>query len=134
MPQAPSAIPTLQRASAGLKFLSETDAPFAPFFWPDTSGEQLNTQRFEQLASTPEHAPIQTMEIDYFFRNAIKVEEGDSEWEVAEAERYRQLVHTIESTLENVQVFRVGETSIDVYIVGQVEGGHAGLRTLVVET
>jgi hypothetical protein len=43
-------------------------------------------------------------------------------------------VKTLKVTLDDVKVFRVGETKVDVHVVGKVEGGYAGLKTLVVET
>jgi hypothetical protein len=48
--------------------------------------------------------------------------------------RFQELVETLKTTLDDVKVFRVGETRIDVYVVGKSKGGYAGLKTLVVET
>lgn len=134
MPETPAIIKPLQQASEGLLFLSETDAPLVPFFWPDSSDEKLTTARFEQLAKSPKDAPIKTVKLDSFFRNATKSENWHNDEEKAQVERFKQLVKTIKAELKDVQVFRVGETSIDVYIVGQVEGGYAALQTKVVET
>ena len=56
------------------------------------------------------------------------------EEETALVQRFQELVKAIKSHLKDVKVFRIGETHIDVYIVGQTEGGYAGLKTRVVET
>ena len=135
MPRDSAVIQTLQNASEGLQFLSETDAPFTAFFWLDSSDEILGTERLKQLAKEPDDVPIETEKVAYFFRNSVKVFEGEySDYTVAKAEKFKRLVRTIEATLKDAQVFRVGEISIDVYIIGRVEGGYAGLKTLVVET
>ena len=45
------------------------------------------------------------------------------------------LVETLKSHLSDIQVYRLGERSIDVYIAGKTsEGDLAGLSTKVVET
>ena len=134
MPKTHPAVQVLQRAAEGLWFPSETDAPFTPFFWPRAGDEQLSAEVFRQLAGAPQDAPIETVELDHFFRNVAEAQEWHDVIQAAQVEKGGRLVRTIKATLENVQVLRVGEISIDVYIVGQVEGGYAGLRTLVVET
>jgi hypothetical protein len=57
-----------------------------------------------------------------------------NEEERAQVTRFQELVKTLKDALDDVNVFRVGETRIHVYVVGKVEGGYAGLKTLVVET
>lgn len=133
MSDATTPVQTLEQAAKGLLFPSETDAPFAPFFWPakDTT---LTPERLAQLAGVPAGATVKTAKLDSFFRPATKEEDWHNVQEQAEVQRFRELVKVIKSTLTDVRVFRVGETSIDVFIVGQVEGGFAGLQTRVVET
>jgi hypothetical protein len=72
--------------------------------------------------------------LETFFRPATKGEEWHNEEEKAQAARFQALVKTLKVTLDDVKVFRVGETKVDVHVVGKVEGGYAGLKTLVVET
>ena len=134
MSETPLSLAALQQAADGLLFLSETDAPLTPFFWPNSTGEKLTTPHFEKLAKTPKDASIKIVKLDSLFRNATKSEDWHNDEEKAQVARFKQLVKTIKAELKDVQVFRVGETSVDVYIVGQVEGGYAGLQTKAVET
>lgn len=119
----------LETVAAELLFPSETDAPLIPFFWSSDS-EPGAVERLRDIASKASSGTT----VDKLFRNTTKSEDWHNEEEKAQVEKFRQLVKTIKATLRDVQVFRVGETSIDVYIVGQVEGGYAGLQTKVVET
>ncbi|BCM90581.1 hypothetical protein IAD21_02435 [Abditibacteriota bacterium] len=127
----------LQKATEGLLFQSETDAPLVPFFWPEADAatlSPLSTSRVLALSDSKPDAPIKTTTLATFFRNATREESWHNKEEKAEVEKFRALVATIKSTLKKPQVFRVGEVTIDVYIVGIVEGGYAGLKTQVVET
>ena len=49
--------------------------------------------------------------------------------------KFRDLQQTLQDTLSDVKVFRVGETNLDIYVVGKTpEGEWAGLKTEAVET
>lgn len=125
---------TLKQAAEGLLFPSETDAPLEPFFWPQENNSPLNADMVTSLAGVAADIPIKSTKLATFFRPATKAEEWHNEEERAQAARFQELVKTLKDTLDDVNVFRVGETRIDVYVVGKVEGGYAGLKTLVVET
>lgn len=129
-----AALAALQNASQGLEFQSETDAPFAPFFWPDEDAAPLSPERVLQLAGAKPGTPIKSTSLATFFKSAITDEAWHNDEEQAEVARFKALVEAIKNTLSKPQVWKIGETSADVYIVGSVEGGHVGLKTLVVET
>ena len=133
-PTTPSVIQTLQSAADGLLFLSETDAPLTPFIWPADKDEKLTPELVGKLAGAPANTPIKSVKLETFFRPATQEEEWHNDEEKAQAQRFQTLVTVIKDTLEGIKVFRVGETNIDVYIVGTVEGGYAGLKTNIVET
>ncbi|MEL7246133.1 MAG: nuclease A inhibitor family protein, partial [Cyanobacteria bacterium J06573_2] len=51
------------------------------------------------------------------------------------AKKYQALVETLKQNLDNIQVYKIGEVEIDVYIVGQLKSGDwVGLSTKAVET
>jgi hypothetical protein len=106
--------------SDGLSYISETDAPFEPFQW---QGSTLFSP--DQLG-----APLETVTVDHFFRNAVNPDlYGD------DAARFQALVALMKTRLTNLQVYRVGTTNIRVYIIGQTaEGQTVGLTTNAVET
>lgn len=129
-----AALAALQSASQGLEFQSETDAPFEPLFWPDEDAAPLSSERVLQLAGAKAGAPIKSTSLAAFFKPATQEEAWHNDEEKAEVARFKALVEAIKNTLFKPQVWKIGETSADVYIVGSVEGGHAGLKTQVVET
>jgi hypothetical protein len=129
-----SATQSLQRASDGLQFSSETDAPLTPFFWAAKNDPELTPELVAALAGAPEDAPVETDRLAAFFRDATLEEEWHNDEEKEQVRRFSALLDVIKSTLDGTKVFRIGETKIDVYIVGKVEGGFAGLHTQVVET
>jgi len=50
-------------------------------------------------------------------------------------QRFQNLVSVLKENLSQLQVYRVGNTDIDAYIVGVTDGGElAGLSTKQVET
>lgn len=130
----PSVLQPLQQATEGLLFISETDAPLVPFFWPQENPVKITPDVLLPLAGVATDAPVKPVKLEAFFRPATKEEDWHNDEERAEAKRFQDLVRTVKSTLKDVVVFRVGEVKIDVFIVGVVEGGYAGLKTQIVET
>ena len=143
-PSAPSALPSpspienvLSQAAAGLTFISETDAPLTPFFWPDAQAlvsSPVASQDVARGAKLPSEAHIEQQSLDEFFEPAVAEEDWQNEDERAGARKFQALVATLKQNLRDSAVFRVGEVALDVYIVGRAEGGLAGLQTKVVET
>ncbi len=137
MIDAKTTLDLLQKATEGLLFQSETDAPLVPFFWPEAGAATvypLSSTRVLTLSGTNPETPIKTTTLATFFRNATKEESWHGAEERADVNKFKMLIETIKSTLKMPQVFRVGEVTIDVYVVGIVEGGYAGFKTQVVET
>ena len=128
------ALGTLREAAEGLLFPSETDAPLVPFFWADADAVPLTSERLLALAQVPVGTPVKSVSLATFFRPATKEEDWHNAEEQAEVKRFQGLVATIKATLGRPQVFRVGETNMDVYVVGVADGGYMGLQTRVVET
>jgi hypothetical protein len=122
----------LEAASAGLLFVSEQDAPFAIV---DAPFAALDDRQLHALAGRPAADPIETVTVEYFFRNAILDQDWHGPAEKAAVQRYRALVSLIESALPDARVFRLGARRISVLIVGTgPDGGILGLSTTVIET
>lgn len=132
-PQNSDLLQKLESASKDLLYISETDAPLTPFFWPDDS-KKLSAKVVFKNARLPEGTPLTEQPLDEFFESVATAEEWMNEEEKAEVQRFQDLKATLESELENISVFRAGEITIDVFIVGHTEGGFAGVQTKVVET
>ena len=123
----------LKQASNSLFFLSETDAPFEVISWPKQG--QLTPAKLLQLTEHPPDAPVELRTVDEFFAIATAQEDWHDEEERETVQRFQNLVSVLKQNLSQLQVYRVGKTNIDAYIVGVTDGGEwAGLSTKLVET
>ena len=132
-PNPPAIESTLSQAAAGLSYTSETDAPLVPFFWPG-AGESPTAEALARWLALPADAAIEQQSLDEFLEPVAAEEDWQEEEERAMGRRFQALGGTLRGCLREVSVFRVGEVSVDVYIVGAADGGLAGLQTRVVET
>jgi hypothetical protein len=122
-----------QQASKGLLFLSESDAPFEVIHWP-AQGE-LTPPKLLQLTGHPPDAPVELRTVDDFFAIATVEEDWHDQDERETVQRFHNLVSILKQNLSQLQVYRVGSTDIEAYIVGVTDGGEwAGLSTKLVET
>ena len=119
-----SALSELKKASKGLVFTSETDAPLEPFVWSETG--KLTHERLLELAGAEEGTAVEEMSLEEFFR-AVPAED--------KAE-FDQLAKVLKEQLSGVKVYKIGdEAERQVFIAGQTpEGQWTGLKTTVVET
>ncbi|MCC3409593.1 MAG: nuclease A inhibitor family protein [Microcoleus sp. PH2017_10_PVI_O_A] len=126
-------ITQLKQATEGLLFLSESDAPFEIVKWK-TQGK-LTPAKLLQLT---EHSPDESVElvsVDEFFAMATQEEDWHDEEEREIVQRFQHLVSVLKQNLSNIQVYRVGTTDIDAYILGVTPTGNwMGLSTQLVET
>lgn len=123
----------LQKASKGLLFPSETDAPFEVINW-QVQGE-LTPTKLLQLTQHPPDAPVEMLAVDEFFAIATSSEDWHDEEERDTVQRFQNLVSVLKQNLSNIQVYRVGRITIDAYIVGVTPSGNwMGLSTQLVET
>ncbi len=73
--------------------------------------------------------------VDEFFAIATQEEDWHDQEEREMVQRFQNLVSVLKQNLSQLQVYRVGNIEIDVYIVGVTDGGGlAGLSTKLVET
>lgn len=123
----------LKEASKGLLFLSETDAPFEVVHWKGDG--QLTPTKLLELTDHPSKAPVQVVSIDEFFAIATQEEDWHDDDEKETVRKFQQLISVLKRNLLQIQVWKVGDRSIDAYIVGVTPAGDwEGLSTQVVET
>jgi len=121
----PSVLTILGKAAEGLRYPSETDAPFEPFSWGRVQGD-LTPQAAAKLAGAAADAPVEEQSADDFFQYLDAAENAD---------QFRKLRQAILAQLSGARVFRIGSINIDVYLVGRTKDGEwAGLKTQAVET
>jgi hypothetical protein len=119
-------VAALEKASKGLLFPSESEAPFKSFLWQDAGGK-LSKARLRELVKAEEDTSIEEMGLDELFQSSVPSEDMP---------RFKKLADAIKSNLSGVTVYKVGdEAEREVYIVGKTsDGQYAGLQTSVVET
>ncbi len=118
-------VDALAKASKGLLFPSETDAPLEPFLW-ENAGDKLTKDKVRQLARAPKGAAVEETTLDDLLST---VPEEDRP-------QFDKLAAAVKQQLSGVKVYKVGdEPEKQVYVVGKTSDGQwAGLKTTVVET
>lgn len=92
------------------------------------------TQIKEWLLLPPSVYVAETPEAD-FWEPVVTQQDWYGDEEKARTDKFGQLKEAIEHTLTVRQIFRVGDTEIDVYLLGLQENGErAGIKTKVVQT
>ncbi|AFZ27263.1 Nuclease A inhibitor-like protein [Cylindrospermum stagnale PCC 7417] len=127
-------IQKLEQASAGLLMMSESDYPFQAVLWKG-AGLDLTPAKLLELTGHPQDAPVETVDVDYFFRNCAVEKEWHSQPQKETVNKFKNLVEVLKSNLSDIKVYRIGTISIDAYILGKTEADDlAGISTKVVET
>lgn len=129
----PPALAKLDAATQGLLMPSEGDEPFRTVYWPLEKAEISSSEVALYLTENAD-ATVETKSVAAFFKNAVSVEDWMGDDEKAMAKKFAELVETIEAELESPRVYLIGERERTAAIIGKVEGGFAGVVTLVVET
>jgi hypothetical protein len=92
-------------------------------------------EKVSQQTNHPQDTPVKIVGVDDFFQVATTPEDWHGEQEKASVKRFQVIVQTLKENLSNLQVYRLGEIEIDVYVVGETPTGNlAGISTVVVET
>ena len=125
-------IDRLKQATADLLWASESDYPCE--VRTEEQGVELTPTALFQVLVAPNMA-IEIISLADFFAPVLTTEDWYGAEELATVDRYANLVQTIESNLTEVQVFRLGEIEISVYIIGKTpDGDLIGLKTQAIET
>jgi hypothetical protein len=125
----------LKKASDGLLFMSESEAPFEPFYWEAVDKGTINPKSLLQKTGRPQNTPVEVVDLDCFFQVATTEQKWHSPEEHKTVKKFNDLVNTLKQNLSDIKVYRVGKRNIDVYIVGKISAeNYAGVSTKVVET
>jgi hypothetical protein len=129
-----SLVETLKQATEGVFYTSESDYPFQVIHW-EGNGEPITAETIIKKTGIQEGTPIEVIDFAEFFNPEIP----DPDWygieEKAESAKYKNLMEILNNHLSNINVYRLGEIEIDIYILGQLECGDImGLVTKSIET
>ena len=119
-----------------LLYPSESDEPIEPVETYLNMAEPLTVSHIKDWLMLPPSDFVEEQPEADFWAPVTTIEDWFGDEEKATAAKFQQLKTTLETTLTNRQVFRVGNTEIDVYLLGKPAEGEprVGLKTKVVET
>jgi hypothetical protein len=125
----------LRSASANVFWMSETDAPFTVLLWEELSAKTMTPARLLRWLQRPRRCPVTQVEVEAFFADVTQPQDWHGEEEVQTVQQYQQLLTALQDNLTDLQVYRLGEITIDIYIVGKTPSGQwISLMTQAVET
>ncbi|NJM67908.1 MAG: nuclease [Acaryochloris sp. RU_4_1] len=128
-------IQELKTKTEGLMFASEAEYPFNTVVWREQAQDTpLTSAEFLRIAGHSPETPLQAINVDTFFHRATQDQDWHGEIEKANVNKFRELAQLLKDSLEEVQVFKVGEFEMDAYILGKMDADFVGLSTKVVET
>ena len=123
----------ITRATEGLLFHSESDAPIEPYRW-EGGGAPTKDALLKGEGRRADEA-VEEVSLHDVFDPVTEEQSFWSDDDRAEARRYKELVALLEQGLSQIRVFRVGKVDVDVFVVGKhQEGGWMGVKTHVAET
>jgi Nuclease A inhibitor-like protein len=128
----PEIIDRLKQVTVDLLWSSESDYPFEIVTWARDI-EMIPAVLFSDLLDP--NSVVESISLTDFFAPVLTIEDWYEAEELAQVDRYTDLLDSIESNLSEVKVFRMGEVEIAIYIVGKTpDGDIVGLKTHAVET
>ena len=118
-----------------LLYPSESDEPIEFVETYLKMAEPLTVSHIKDWLMLPPSNFVEEITEAEFWESVVTVEEWFDEEERAKTAQFQTLKEMLETTLTDRQVFRVGKTEIDVYLLGKpAEGPRVGLKTRVIET
>ena len=125
-------IDRLKQSTIDLLWSSESDYPFEIVTWKQ--GIEMTPTALFGSGDDADRS-IESITLTELFAPVLTVEDWYEAAELKQVDRYTELLRAIESNLAEVQVFRVGEVEIAIYIIGKTPTGDlVGLKTHTVET
>jgi histidine triad (HIT) family protein len=123
----------LQKMTAGLNFISESDAPLEAVSYDAPAGD-LSNSALLQLLGEPAQAKVEAVELTQFLRNHTA--DNGVLGDVTLANRYKALQMYMKQELEGAQVYRIGTgPQVHAYALGRDAAGKlVGFKTVLTET
>jgi Nuclease A inhibitor-like protein len=122
-------------AVAALSWMSETDAPFEVLHWTGTTPDNLPPEQVCAQANLPLETPLETLALEEFLAPATQAQPWHTVEEASMTSQFQALQDLLEQHLTQIQVYRLGTTELEIYIVGQIQGSDwLVLHTTAVET
>ncbi|AMM50874.1 hypothetical protein TH61_06295 [Rufibacter sp. DG15C] len=122
----------LEQLSQGLLFISESEYPLEPFTLPAGATAQDASGFLQALGQSGQ--PVEEVTLAHFFRNMVRTSEGDAVQQ-ENAQKFTALQQWLEKNLQDVKVYRIGQTQVQAYVVGKAtDQTWMGVKTTLIET
>ena len=119
----------------GLFYPGESDEPIEPVTCYLDQAEPLTDSQIKDWLLLPPSVRVEQTPEAEFWELVITEQDWYGDDERTTTVRFCQLRQWLEDRLTGRQVFHVGETEIDLYLLGrQTDGTRAGIRTMTVQT
>ncbi len=132
-PRANPFVEKVKELSAGLYYISETDAEILPF-----EGTKVDAVTKENILIQTKNASDASVEERVFaeiFARLTALQDWFGDEENAIAAKFSALQKFLEENLKDLKVFKIGSIQIDIYFVGlDANGNLMGIQTKAVET
>ena len=126
---------SIARACNGLVVTSETDAPVVAVEFRVPLGSLLTAQDVLRLVGRDVETRIEEQSLREFFEPLGRRRDWHDGRDAEMARRVRRLERILQRRLTDARVFRIGDRSIDVWLLGQARDGRiVGVQTRVAET
>jgi Nuclease A inhibitor-like protein len=118
-----------------LFYPSESDEPIEPVTCYLKQAEPLTVSQIKDWQMLPPSVYVDEMPEAEFWEPVVAEQDWYGDDEKKRTTRFQELKKLLESELTVRQAFRVGESEIDVYLLGRLaDGKRAGLKTKIVQT
>lgn len=125
----------IQVLTTDLLYPSESDEKIEYFEMELSTEEKINQANFRMFNGIKPEINIEEIDFETFFKPLIKVEDWFGEDEKKWATDSLTLKNLLVEKTKDIQIFKVGVISIDVYLFGKAEECKwVGLKTKVIET
>ena len=126
----------LATAANGLLWPSESDYPVVVFHPATPSGSALLTvDQFRAIVGAPADVGIENPTYASVLDPRTELADWMDDGQIATAKQFQVVRAALEKNLTQLQVFRVGRISIDVYVIGRDACGElVGVKSTVIET
>lgn len=127
-------VAALRTATDGLLYTSESDEPFEVVVF-DNRNQPLQLPAVCHLVAKEPSCPVKQITLEEFFLPLTQEEDWHGDTEKEDVRRYQELRKVIEKHLADPQVYRIGETQVDLLVIGRnKDKDWIGVRTKAIET
>lgn len=123
----------IKNITDGLFYTSEIDAEIAPFIGRE--GKTVDSREVLNQSGNDLDAIIREKDFSQFFAKLTEIQDWFEAEEKAAAAKFYQLKTLLENNLKDLKCFAVGQTQIEIYVVGlDAKNILTGIKTKAVET